>query len=328
MNPTELTTFFTFIRQQKVLVLGDIMLDRYVWGNVERISPEAPVPVLHFGHADSRLGGAGNVAKNIQALGATPVLCSVISDDHRGRQLISLLQENGMTPSGIYTRSTGITTVKTRIIGQNQHLLRIDEEDIRPLDQAEENAFLDIIRQQIELYAPSLIIFQDYNKGSLTARIIDVVLDIAKKENIRIAVDPKEDHFFSFHKADIFKPNLKEIHNAVPFRVEAEIASLKRASDFLRKEMGCTLICITLSDKGIYLDDGKVRIICPTNPRNIVDVCGAGDAVVSIVTLARLAGLGLQTIGRMANLAGGLVCEEVGVVPVDRARLENELHTG
>jgi rfaE bifunctional protein kinase chain/domain len=300
------------------------MIDRYLHGKVDRISPEAPVPIVRMTNTENRLGGAANVALNIKAMGATPILCSVIGEDSSGDNFESLLSTEGISAEGIIRSRERQTTVKTRVLSSNQHLLRVDQEDTKALSEDEASRLLKKISEVIAMEKIDLILFQDYNKGVLSAEVIKAILTEANTLNISTVVDPKYHNFLTYQQVTLFKPNLKEIREAVPFEISIDTTSLKAASDYLRNKIQHTNTLITLGDKGIFLDDGTQQLILPTQPRSIADVCGAGDTVVSIAALATAIKLDLLEIARLANLAGGQVCERVGVVPVDKVQLRKE----
>lgn len=310
---------------QEVLIIGDVMLDRYLMGSVSRISPEAPVPVVLHNATENRLGGAANVALNVHALGGVPVLCSVTGSDEDGELLRQILPANDITAEGIMVSPGRQTTVKTRILGNNQQILRIDREDAHDLTEEEAQQFLQKILRLLERRPVRAVIFQDYNKGVLTPVVIQTVIEAARKRNILTAVDPKKINFFAYKGVDLFKPNLKEIRDSAPFEVLPELASLQKASDFLREQLHNRFTMITLSEKGIFLDDGSEHKIFPTERRNVADVSGAGDTVISVAALGLAAGLELEMIATLSNLAGGQVCEFPGVVPVRRDILAAEL---
>lgn len=309
----------------EVLIVGDVMLDRYLTGSVSRISPEAPVPVVLHHSTEDRLGGAANVALNIRALGAVPLLCSVTGDDADGALFRQILPENGIGIDGILAIPGRKTTVKTRILGNNQQMLRIDRESTQDLSEEESRLFLRKLRHLLDEHPVRVIILQDYNKGVLTPGIIEATIAEARQRGIQTAVDPKKNNFFAYRHVDLFKPNLKEIRDSAPFEVYASLESLHKASGFLRERLQNRITMITLSEKGIYLDAGSGDAIYPTVQRNVADVSGAGDTVISIAALGLAAGLEPGMIAALSNLAGGQVCEFPGVVPVDRDILAREL---
>ena len=315
---------FAAFENLNVMIVGDVMIDRYLTGKVDRISPEAPVPVVQLFQSDNRLGGAANVALNVQAMGAKAILCSIVGKDENAELFLDLMPKENLSPLSILQSSERRTTVKTRVIASNQHLLRVDTEDTHELSIKETQRFLEHIRSIFDQQKIDVVLFQDYNKGVLTEEIINTVIDEAQKRNIPTAVDPKKTNFFAYKKTTLFKPNLKEVQEALPFPVEPNLSSLQEASQFLRQKLGHKNTMITLSEKGIFADDGKQSHILPTQPRNITDVCGAGDTVISIAALGLALGMDLKDIAVLTNLAGGQVCEKVGVVPVNKAQLKDE----
>ncbi len=313
------------LEHHKILILGDVMLDRYLAGQVTRISPEAPVPVVHFKSSEDRLGGAANVALNIKALDSTPILCSVCGNDDDGRIFSNILPQNGISAEGIVFSSARTTTVKTRVIGNNQQMLRIDKEDTFDLTADETTEMLARVKSLLKKHRIGAIILQDYNKGVLTGSFIESVLAESRKAGIPVAVDPKKNNFFAYRGVALFKPNLKEIRDSAPFSVLPTPESLQKASDFLRQHLHNDWTMITLSEKGLFMDANGESQIYPTIPRNVADVSGAGDTVISIAALGLAAGISPRDISILSNLAGGQVCETPGVVPVNKALLGKEL---
>ncbi|MCB0629340.1 MAG: PfkB family carbohydrate kinase [Saprospiraceae bacterium] len=317
-------SIFEAFHKLKVLIIGDVMIDRYLQGQVRRISPEAPVPVVHWESSEDRLGGAANVALNIAALGATPLLFSVIGRDENQRHFLDLMDRHKLDARGLLLSEERISTVKTRVIAQNQHLLRVDQEDQHDLSERETTALLQNLRWYLDEMSMDVIIFQDYNKGVLTPAVIETVIAEAHRRNIPTVVDPKFNNFWAYRQVTLFKPNLREIRDQLPFAVHPEADSLLAAARALRERLQHGITLITLSEKGLFAEDREGHILIPTHPRTIADVCGAGDTVISTVALGLALGLPLSEIGQMANLAGGQVCEKVGVVPVDREQLQEE----
>ena len=316
-------TFAAFENLQ-VLIIGDVMIDRYLTGKVDRISPEAPVPVVQLFNSDNRLGGAANVALNVQAMGAKAYLCSIIGKDENAAMFLDLMPQEDLDTKGILQSKERKTTVKTRVIASNQHLLRVDTEDTHELSTAETAHFLKLLKSLLDELKIDVILFQDYNKGVLTEEIIHSIVEEANQRNIPTAVDPKKENFFAYQNTSLFKPNLKEVRDALPFDIQPDLNSLQKASNFLRINLNHKSTLITLSEKGIFADDQKESVILPTQPRNITDVCGAGDTVISIAALGLALGMNLKDIAVLTNLAGGQVCEKVGVVPVNKNQLEEE----
>lgn len=306
----------SLFKNKKVLIVGDVMVDRYLLGSVNRMSPEAPVPVVDFGSEENRLGGAANVALNVAALGGKPFLLSVVGKDRDGKLFQQLLRNNQLTRKGIVSVASRPTTVKTRVMAASQHLLRIDRETKKEITRSVEDRLLKKVRKILTEHTISVVLFQDYNKGVLTKRIIREISKMAADANIPTVVDPKFDHFFEYKKVKLFKPNLKEVRQIVPFPVAINLKSLTEAAAFLEKKLKHSITMITLSEHGIFIKEDHLTEIIPTAPRIIADVCGAGDAVISVAALGIAAGLPISQIARISNDAGGKVCEKVGVVPI------------
>jgi D-glycero-beta-D-manno-heptose-7-phosphate kinase len=316
---------FEAFKKLKVLIIGDVMIDRYLYGKVNRISPEAPVPVVEYIKSENRLGGAANVALNIKALGAEPYLFSVTSKDTEGSLFLKLMKDNMLSTIGITQSAERTTTIKTRIMANSQQLLRIDSENTQYLMANEEDLFLKKIRKLLKNEKIDIIIFQDYNKGVLTKKVINEVIILALKQGIPTAVDPKKHHFFEYKNVTLFKPNLKEIRESLPLSIEVSVPSLQEAASYLRHKIGHHFTMITLSNKGLFLDAAtEGGCIYPTQPRSIADVSGAGDTVISIASLGLALGLDMPTIAHLSNIAGGQVCEISGVVPVNKDTLKQE----
>jgi len=312
-------------QDKKVLIIGDVMIDSYIHGHISRISPEAPVPVLNWAHREFRLGGAANVALNIKSLGGMPVIATVIGNDEAGDQLISLFEKEDLVTKILVPSETRMTTMKTRIMAQHQHLLRIDEEDTDYLNMHEEQDLWTSIEHFMNETAPDAIIFQDYNKGVLTERIIKNTILLANKLNIPTAVDPKEKNFLSYAGVSLFKPNLKEIRTASKLELKPEVEDLLKADKWLHEKLNHQSTMITLSENGLYFGDGHAGKIYPTDTINITDVCGAGDTVIAIVALCLAIGVNEEAMSKLANMAGGQVCQKSGVVPIDKAELLHEI---
>lgn len=320
----QLNEVFDGFHKKRIAIIGDVMLDAYVMGKVHRMSPEAPVPILLLNQEDQRAGGAANVALNLKALGSEVLLCSVVGQDVHGVKLIELLQEAGINCSAIIHDSSRKTTVKTRVLSGSQHLLRIDQEDLVALEKVIED---DLI-QRVELLMNQgidALIFEDYNKGVLTETVISRCITLAKDKGIITCVDPKKDHFFSYQNVDLFKPNLKELKDGLSCDISPrELSSLSYASSKLRDHLNHKISLITLSEFGVYIDDGCNESIIPAHFRDIADVSGAGDTVIAVATLALCSGLSSKQVAALANLAGGMVCEHSGVVSVNRMELLDE----
>lgn len=300
-----------------VLIVGDVMLDSYIWGAVERISPEAPVPIINVHKKDFRLGGAANVALNILALGAKPILCALIGEDEDGKKLIQRLDDKNISKEGIVTSRHRPTTVKTRIIASHQHIVRVDEESDKVINSEEEQLLL----EKIEKLLPQCqaIVFEDYDKGVLNASLIEKTVALAKKNNIPTVVDPKKRNFLSYRGVTLFKPNLKELREGLKIEVDAKNQDqIEKAVAALKEKLNAEGVMVTLSEHGVYIDIHNQKVKIPAHPREIADVSGAGDTVVSIAALCVALKLSPAIVGALSNLGGGLVCQHVGVVPIDR----------
>ncbi len=311
---------------KRVLVIGDVMVDAYLMGKVNRMSPEAPVPIVDLFEKDERIGGAGNVALNLAALGASPIICSVIGKDAEGERLIHLFNEANISTDGIYASSNRRTTVKTRVLSNNQQLLRIDSEDTTLIDSTEEGELLKQITSVLESEIDG-IIFEDYNKGVLTPSLISAVLALAKTHQIPTTVDPKKDHFFEYKGCTLFKPNLKELKEGlqVDFDFSRNQSAFLNAVNDLQSRLGNSISFITLSEHGVFIQEEEQPIFIPAHLRNIADVSGAGDTVIAVATLCLISGADVQTIAAISDIAGGLVCEQPGVVSIEKERLLNEV---
>lgn len=319
----DLKSCFDNFQNIKVLVVGDIMIDSYLWGKVERISPEAPVPVVSVERREKRLGGAGNVALNIRALGADPLLCTVIGDDQDAEILEDLLEQNNISRQGIIRSSTRKTTIKHRVLGGSQHLLRIDSEDRHQINTLESKQLLRIFRDLIAKV--DVVIFQDYDKGVLTPQNIPLMLQIAQENHTPTIVDPKKRNFMAYQGATLFKPNLKELQEGLNMKITPNLESLSNAVTVLKQKTGIENAMITLSEHGVFISyDGDYQIF-PAHKREISDVSGAGDTVVSVASLCLASRCSGRLIAEISNLSGGLVCEQSGVVPISKNSLFNEV---
>jgi len=302
------------------------MVDAYMWGKVERISPEAPVPVVSIAKHENRLGGAANVSLNLKALGATPFLFSVIGNDEKGRTFKKLLGKRGLSSEGIFVDETRNTTVKTRVISGGQHIARIDEESIELIRGTMEATLIDAIEKLIEKQPIDVIVFVDYDKGVITKKVFDTINSFATRKGIPTAVDPKKRNFNNYNGVSLFKPNFKEFVEGTGIVLKkGDLESLRKAAENFKQKQKVKLIFITLSELGVFISNGLTEQYFPAVIRYIADVSGAGDTVISVASLAMAAGLPPKTMALMSNLAGGLVCEKVGVVPVDKEQLKKEM---
>ena len=321
------TALFEKFGQSKVLVIGDVMLDSYLWGSVTRISPEAPVPIVNVKSRNKTLGGAANVALNLKALGATVQVLSLIGTDADGDELLELFEQQGIGSSGVLKSDSRPTTVKHRIMSGSQQMLRVDAETDAILTAEEEQQLLQVLPAQLE--GVSVVVFEDYDKGVLSDSFIKAVIAEAEKRKIPTVVDPKKRQFFAYSGATLFKPNLKELREGLGTDIQLQTDSLtetlKRAAAALHQQMPVQQLLLTLSEFGVFATDFQHHHHYPAHRREIADVSGAGDTVISVAALALAAGVPLGELAAMANVAGGLVCEHVGVVPIEAETLKTEL---
>lgn len=325
MQQELINTTFEKFNALTVLIVGDVMIDAYMLGKAERISPEAPVPVIQIKEKENRLGGAANVALNIQALGAKPIICSITGNDESAELFKLLLEKNGMTHEGIMVSENRKTTVKTRVIAQNQQIVRIDEEDSSDLIPEDEIKFINKVLSIINNKKPDVLIFEDYNKGILTEKVILEIITASNKNKIPVCVDPKKKNFLTYKHVTLFKPNLKELKEGLKSELEnISYQEINVLHNKLQSELKHEISLITLSEKGIYINSKDVNTIYPAHIRNIADVSGAGDTVISVAALCLATDAPHDFMAQLANIAGGLVCEKVGVVPIDKQQLFDE----
>jgi len=316
---------FSDFTRLKVAVIGDVMLDTYWWGKVDRISPEAPVPVVAVSKKEQRIGGAGNVALNVRSLGAKVSMISVLGKDDDGEQLTKLLQQNSIDTKYLVQSENRITTNKIRIISRNQHMMRLDAEVTTDMVKEDEEKLLKAFENFIAAEKPDVVILEDYNKGVLTENTIEKVIALSKKHNIITAVDPKRKNFFAYRGVDIFKPNLKEIRDGLNILSDSvSLDALKDMHLLLKDKLGHQISLITLSEKGVFYQQDNNAAIIPTHIRSIADVSGAGDTVIAVASLVFAAERDARLMADMSNIAGGLVCEEVGTVAIDKGKLVQE----
>jgi len=325
MSHPDIDQLFSKFSHLNVVVIGDVMLDTYWWGKVDRISPEAPVPVVAVSKKEMRIGGAGNVALNAVSLGAQVNLISVIGKDDDGDQLTALLQDSSIGSKYLVHSSDRITSNKIRIISRNQHMMRLDAEITDDLAADDEDKLIYAFENCIAAESPAVVILEDYNKGVLTQRVIEKIISLCKHHGMLTAVDPKRRNFFSYRGVDIFKPNLKEVREGL--NMMADTMNLHVLQDMhvqLQEKIEHAISLITLSEKGIFYQKEKEAALIPTHIRNVADVSGAGDTVIAVASLVYAASGDLRLMAEVANIAGGLVCEEVGTVAIDREKLRAE----
>ena len=331
ISTESISKLFNEFNNLTAIVIGDVMVDSYIWGSVNRMSPEAPVPIVEVEKRENRLGGAANVGLNLKALGAKPILCSVIGDDPKGNEFIELLKGEGMLLDGIIQSSSRITTTKFRVIGNNSQLLRVDEETTENLEEIYQEAIQNKVKEIIQVNDVDVIIFQDYDKGVINPELIKFVIKEAKEFDIPVVIDPKKDNFLHYKDVTLFKPNLKEIKDGLNIDFdENNDADIEINVAKLQDELNADMVLNTLSEKGVFIswriDGGYESMLIPAHVRNIADVSGAGDTVISVAALCVSQKLEPPIMAAISNLAGGLVCEEVGVVSLDKGKLLNEIN--
>jgi D-glycero-beta-D-manno-heptose-7-phosphate kinase len=323
--PVDLDKLFSDISKLKVAVIGDVMLDTYWWGTVDRISPEGPVPVVAVTKKEQRIGGAGNVALNARALGADVALISVIGIDDEGKQLKDILGKNNIDTKFILFSKDRITTNKIRIIGRNQQMMRLDAEHTDDLEKDEEERLIRQIEKYVTEKKPDVIILQDYNKGVLTEEVIKNIIALCNTHNIICTADPKRKNFFAFKNVTLFKPNLKEVKESLHIlSEEVNEKMLSAIHQQLKEKLHHSISLITLSDKGIFYENETDSKIIPSHLRNVADVSGAGDTVIAVASLIYTATKNIHLTAEIANIAGGMVCEVVGTTTIDKQNLLEE----
>jgi D-glycero-beta-D-manno-heptose-7-phosphate kinase len=320
---TNLEDIFSAFDRLTVLIVGDVMIDSYLWGKSTRISPEAPVPIVNVVKREKRLGGAANVALNVQAMGATPLLCSVIGDDPDGGDFLRLMEERNLSTEGIVQSPERVTTIKHRIIAGGQQLLRVDAEIEHNLADYEERHLEEHYLKLLD--RADVVVFEDYDKGVFSEHNIARFIELANERGIPTVVDPKKKNFLSYKGCTLFKPNLKELKEGLKVDFADEnLHAFEDAVAQLQARLASKQVLVTLSERGVFVADGDVKTYIPAHRRSISDVSGAGDTVISIAALCMALRTSLPFMAGLSNLGGGLVCEQVGVVPVDKNRLFQE----
>ncbi len=326
MENNKIKQIFEQFDKMHVIVIGDAMVDTYMWGKVDRMSPEAPVPIVSVTKRENRLGGAANVSLNLQALGATPFLFSVIGSDEKGKKFRKLLEKRNLSCDGIFIDPNRNTTVKNRIISNGHHIARVDEESTAYIGSEMEIALVASIKKLINKHQIDVIIFVDYDKGVVTQTLFNTINDLAIEKGIPTAVDPKKRNFHNYQNVSLFKPNFKEFVEGTGLPLlKGDLEGLKAAADEFKQKQNLKLIFVTLSELGVFISNGVKEQYYPAVIRYVADVSGAGDTVISVASLAMAAGLHPKVMALMSNLAGGLVCEKLGVVPIDKEQLIKEM---
>ena len=326
ISVNDIQSLFTSFTTTKIGVVGDIMLDTYWWGVVDRISPEAPVPIVSLQRKETRVGGAANVALNLRALGAPTTLFSVIGKDAEGKELNALLNTEGINTNYIHESETRVTTNKVRIMGRNQQMMRLDHEHTNDITSEQEAALLASFYKYVDTEKPSLIILEDYNKGVLTPNIITSVIDYCNAKGIPTAVDPKQKNFLAYKNCTLFKPNLKEVKEGLKITIgDITVQNMNKVHTALNESLQNTISFITLSEHGVYFSDGEAQKLIPTHIRNISDVSGAGDTVIAVASLVYASSKNMLLAAEISNIAGGMVCELVGTAPINKNDLAAEV---
>ncbi|MEE9167162.1 MAG: D-glycero-beta-D-manno-heptose-7-phosphate kinase [Candidatus Neomarinimicrobiota bacterium] len=318
MIPTRYQELEAGFSSKTVMVIGDLMLDNYLWGDAQRISPEAPVPVVRLKSSSSNPGGAANVAYNLSSLGARTILCGVVGDDSDGGLLRSILKDMEVNTGGIVVDPGRPTTVKTRIIARGHHVVRTDWEDASPIAGEVKKVLLERVKQH--LGDADAVILEDYNKGLLSGETIARLITLFETKSVPVYADPKHHNFFNYKNVVMVKPNLEEASRALGSGLSPE-ENLEQTGSDLRKKLGCHLLLITKGDRGMSLFDESGHHPIPTRTRRVHDVSGAGDTVMAVFCLAHLSGASPLEAATVANYAAGRVCEEVGVVPITKETL-------
>ncbi|HHS12512.1 MAG TPA: D-glycero-beta-D-manno-heptose-7-phosphate kinase [bacterium] len=319
INQKALKNLFQDFSRLRLAVVGDIMLDHYVWGKVERISPEAPVPVVDVESESIQPGGAANVAVNVQTLGANAFSVGVIGQDSEGDRLVESFTEHRMDTGGLIRLKERPTSVKTRVIAHNQHVVRADREVRNPLPVSVQDRIMEMLKREWELLDG--VILEDYNKGLLTPRLIHRIIRTANEHGKPVYVDPKHQHFFEYRDVTVFKPNRQEVVSQMHLRNELD-DDPEEVGGKLQERLNCRVLLVTLGEKGMFLfEKGKPMVRLPTQVKQVHDVSGAGDTVIATLSTAMTAGADARTAASIANFAAGIVCERVGTVPVEGSAL-------
>ncbi len=315
-------------RNSTILVVGDVMIDAYLTGSVSRISPEAPVPIVDIKKRYYRLGGAANVALNLHALGANPLLCSIIGNDEKGELFFDLMKEKELSVAAMNSSETRKTGIKYRVIGNKLQMLRIDEEDLYPLSEKDAETLLKSVKNALDNHSVDAIIFEDYDKGVLSETVIRTIMSWAQANGIPVTVDPKKNNFNFYQGSTLFKPNLKELKEGLHYdEKEFSMDSIHQIMKEFADKNEIQYLFTTLSEKGVAIYD-RIHDNFYTQAaylRKISDVSGAGDTVIAVATLCLIAGLNPQTTAQIANLSGGIVCEFSGVVPIPIEEFKEEI---
>ncbi len=301
-----------------ILVIGDLMIDHYLWGSCERISPEAPVQVVDISQETTVLGGAGNVINNLNVLGSNVSVASVIGDDDNGKELLNMLKNINVNCQNIVTQKSRKTTKKSRVIAVSQQILRYDKESKENIEEESVSLILNSLSTNIKSY--DIIILSDYGKGVLTGRLCKGIIKIANENRIKVLVDPKGSDFLKYRGAYLLTPNKKEAILATNIDISDE-NSLKKALLKLKTECDLGISLITLSEDGIAIFDKELKIF-PTVAKEVFDVTGAGDTVIASIAFALSSGKTIDETAQFSNLAAGVVVGKIGSATVSLDEIE------
>ncbi len=318
LDRKQLESFLEGAAKIRALVVGDLMLDEYVWGSTDRISPEAPVPVVDVKHEDSRLGGAGNVINNLMALNCHIDVVSIVGDDDDGSSLLRILEERGVEKHGVCTHSGRVTSRKTRVFASNQQVVRIDREIRSDISVENEDYIITYVKAAIS--SLDVIFVSDYQKGVLTNRLLKAVIDIGREAKVPVLVDPKGGDYGKYHGASLLTPNRNEVELATGIKIKDE-TSLLEAGRKLRSELELEALVITRSEEGMTVFSAAGEFTLPTVAREVYDVSGAGDTVLSLFGLGMVQKLPLESSACLANLGAGIVVGKVGTSTVSAQEL-------
>ncbi len=318
-SEAKLTDILHRFRSKRIAIVGDLMLDKYVWGSVARISPEAPVPVVEIDNETERLGGAANVANNVKSLGGQPLLIGVIGKDENGKRIKNILERQECSAEGLVVDESRPTTVKTRVIAHNQHVVRIDQEQKKEISEDVRKKIVAIIEKNIA--SLDGVIIEDYNKGVVVAALIRQIVGLAKQHGKIVTVDPKFNNFFEYKNVSVFKPNKKEIEEALGRKLTTEADIVASGKEVLQR-LDADNVLLTRGEHGMTIIEKNSAVThIPTQARNVADVSGAGDTVIATLTMAMASGLPVGDAAVLANYAAGVVCGEVGIVPISSSAL-------
>lgn len=318
MKKEDLKKILSRFDKARILVIGDLILDEYIWGQAQRISPEAPVPVVWARSRSYMPGGASNVANNISSLGSEVTLCGVLGDDNYGKLLLEKFRDGNINSDGIIVDQLRPTTLKTRIIAAHQQVVRVDWEETGELSSAQSQRILEVVNDNIRKI--DAIIIEDYGKGTVSSSILKKIIALAKKYKKIVTVDPKIEHFSCYKGVTAITPNEKEASEAAGIKVVRD-GDIDKIGDKLKKRLGCKAVLVTLGEKGMKLFSDKSTTHIPTVAREVFDVSGAGDTVIAVFTLALCCGAKMQDAAMISNLAAGIVVGKIGAAVVTKTEI-------